>query len=68
MVAIPLTLAELGFLFAVSSIILLMTAELSSASYGRINLKIDRRKLKIAAYIAGFFFIFIFILIVISTV
>jgi len=68
LLAVPLTLTDLGFLFAVSSIVLLMTVELFSAKYGQISLKIDKRKLKIAAYIAGFFFIFIFILIVISTV
>jgi hypothetical protein len=53
----PVTLTELGFLFALGAIILLLTAELSSTYYGNTNLTINRRRLKNAAYGIGVIFL-----------
>jgi hypothetical protein len=50
---------DVCFLFAVGSILLLITAELSSSFYGQTNLKVDRQKLKNAAYAAGVVFLII---------
>lgn len=49
----PLLFSDLTLLFAVASIILLITTELSSSYYGQLNLIVNRKKLKICAYISS---------------
>jgi hypothetical protein len=52
-----LSFTDISLLFAVGSIVLLITAELSSAYYGQTNLTIDRQKLKNASYVTGIVFL-----------
>jgi hypothetical protein len=52
-----LTFTDVSLLFAVGSIVLLITAELSSTYYGQTTLIINRRKLKRAAYVSGIIFL-----------
>lgn len=52
----PIDLVDISFLFAVGTIVLLITAELSSPHYGPINLIIDRKRLKNLAITIGIFF------------
>jgi len=42
----PLDLWSLSLLFATTAIILLITSELLSPHYGRMNIKINRKRLK----------------------
>lgn len=46
-------------LFTVGTIIILITFELSSPSYGLTTLTINRKKLKIAAYIVSTIFLIV---------
>jgi hypothetical protein len=45
----PLNLLDISLLFAVTSIILLVTSALLSPSYGKINVLISKKKLRNAA-------------------
>jgi hypothetical protein len=49
----PLNFGHITLFLAVSAIILLITAELSSPHYGQTNLTIDNKRLKKAALTAG---------------
>ncbi len=53
----PLLFTDFSLLFAVGTIVLLLTAELSSPYYGHTNLAVNRRKLKDAAYATGIIFL-----------
>ena len=53
----PLGFTDVSLLFVVGSIVLLITAELSSSYYGQTNLTINRQKLKNAAYATGIIFL-----------
>ncbi|MCW4024984.1 MAG: hypothetical protein NWF01_08120 [Candidatus Bathyarchaeota archaeon] len=53
----PLVFTDVSLLFAVCSIILLITAELSSSYYGQTKLDCNREKLKNSAYAAGVIFL-----------
>jgi hypothetical protein len=53
----PLTFIDISLQFTVGAIVLLITAELSSPSYGQTNLTINRQKLKNAAYVTGIMFL-----------
>ncbi len=54
---IPLTFWDISLWLAVTSIILLITAELISPYYGQTNLLINKKKLKNAALITGILFL-----------
>lgn len=49
----PLVPSEISLLLAVVTIILLITAELTSSRYGLTNLNINKKKLRDAALAAG---------------
>ena len=53
----PLTFSDLSLLLAVGAIVLLITAELSSSSYGLTNLTINKKKLRNAAFVTGALFL-----------
>ena len=52
-----LALSDLIFLLAVGAILLLITAELSSPSYGLKNLVIEKKKLRNAGLVTGTLFL-----------
>lgn len=54
---IPLTFWDISLWLAVTSIILLITAELISPYYGQTNLLINKKKLKNAALFTGILFL-----------
>jgi hypothetical protein len=54
---IPLTFWDISLWLAVTSIILLITAELISPYYGQTNLHINKKRLKNAALITGILFL-----------
>jgi len=54
---IPLSFWDISLWLAVTSIILLITAELISPYYGQTNLLINKKKLKNAALITGILFL-----------
>jgi len=54
---IPLSFWDISLWLAVTSIILLITAELISPYYGQTNLLINKKKLKKAALITGILFL-----------
>jgi hypothetical protein len=53
----PLTFSDLSLFLAVGAIILLITAELASPSYGLTNLTINKKKIRTAALIVGILFL-----------
>jgi hypothetical protein len=53
----PLTFSDLSLLLAVGAIILLITSELASSSYGLTNLTINKKKLRTAALTIGTLFL-----------
>jgi len=53
----PLDLGELSILYAVMGIILLITSELGSSYYRRLNFLIDKKKLRLAAIIISSLFL-----------
>jgi len=53
----PLGFTDICLLFAVGSIVLLITAEITSSHYGQTRLAVDRQKLKNAAYAVGLVFL-----------
>lgn len=54
---IPFTFWDLSLVLAVTSIILMITAELISPYYGQTNLTINKKKLKNAALATGTLFL-----------
>ncbi len=58
----PLPLDGASLLFAVGSIIVLITAELSSPYYGQTTLTIDRQRLKDTGYFLALLFVVIMII------
>ena len=48
---------ELSLLFAVSALVLLVTSELISPYYGKVNLSIDRKKLRNCAIVFAILFL-----------
>jgi hypothetical protein len=57
----PFVLTDIGFLFAVSAIILLITAELSSSYYGQNNFNFNKNNLRFLAYAVGVLFVIVFV-------
>lgn len=53
----PLDFWDISLLTAITSIILLVTSEMLSPYYGKINIRIDRKRLKISALIATTIFL-----------
>lgn len=53
----PLTIWDISQLLAVTAIILLITSELVSTYYGKLNLKINRKKLRNAAITTSILFL-----------
>lgn len=53
----PLSLDELSLLFAVTAAVLLITSELMSPYYGKINVKINRKRLRNAAILFSIMFL-----------
>jgi hypothetical protein len=53
----PLTFSDLSLLLSVGAIVLLITAELSSSSYGLTNLTINKKKLRNASIVTGALFL-----------
>ena len=53
---LPFLVTDFCFLFAVASIILLITAEMYSPYYGHTNLLISNKRLKSVATSVGFLF------------
>jgi hypothetical protein len=45
----PLSIWDISLLFAITAIVLLITSELLSPYYGKINLKISRKRLRTSA-------------------
>lgn len=54
---IPLSFSDITLWLAITAIILLATSELISPYYGRTNLLIDKRRLRLAALGVGIIFI-----------
>ncbi len=54
---IPLSTDDLSLLFAVTAIILLVTSELISPYYGKINVKINRKRLRNSAILFSILFL-----------
>jgi len=52
----PLSLDDISLWLAITAVILLITSELSSPSYGRTNLMIEQKRLKKAALTLGILF------------
>jgi hypothetical protein len=53
----PINLEDISLWLATTSIILLITVELLSPNYGRINILIDRRKFKNVSYVLSILFL-----------
>jgi len=53
----PLSFWDISLLFAITAIILLITSEMLSPYYGRINILINRKGLKKAALILSILFL-----------
>jgi hypothetical protein len=53
----PLGIWDMSLLFAVTAIILLITSELLSPYYGRVNLKINRKRLRNSALLFSSLFL-----------
>jgi hypothetical protein len=53
----PLSLDDLSLLLAVTTIILLITSEIMSPYYGKINVKINRKRLQNAAILFSIIFL-----------
>lgn len=53
----PLMLSDLSLLLAVTAIILLITSELLSPSYGNTNIYINNKRLKNAAVVVSILFL-----------
>jgi len=51
------TLDDLSLLFAMTAVILLITSELMSPYYGKINIKINRKRLRNAAILFSIMFL-----------
>ena len=51
------TLNDLSLLFAMTAVILLITSELMSPYYGKINVKINRKRLRNAAILFSIMFL-----------
>jgi len=54
----PLSLWDISLWLAITSVILLATSELLSSYYGKINIIVDRKKLRTAALTLGLLFMF----------
>jgi hypothetical protein len=55
--AFPLNFWDISLLLAITAIILLITSEMLSPYHGKINIHIDRKKLKNAAYAISILFL-----------
>jgi hypothetical protein len=53
----PLGLWDISLWLAITAVILLITSEMLSPHYGRINMRIDRKKLKNAALTVSILFL-----------
>jgi hypothetical protein len=53
----PLGLWDISLWLAITAVILLITSEMLSPHYGRINMRIDRKKLKNAALTVSVLFL-----------
>ena len=53
----PLDFWDISLLLAITAVILLVTSELLSAHYGKVNILIDKKKLKNAAIIVSILFL-----------
>lgn len=56
----PLIFLDLSLLFAIGAITVLILLEVASPYLGRINLALNRRKLKIVGWILGILFLITF--------
>lgn len=63
---LPLSFEDITLLIAVTSIILLVTSELLSPRYGKINIIIDKKKLRNSAIVATMLFLLTLILRILS--
>lgn len=59
---LPLSLFDITLWLAITAIILLVTAELISQQYGKLNLLIDKNRLRLVSLLVGIAFIIIIIL------
>jgi len=66
--AFAISLWDLGLWLAVSSFLMLITSEISSPYYGRINLHIDLKRMRKIAIALGIAFLFVVSLKVISII
>lgn len=55
----PLTFADASLLLAIGAVVLLITAEVASSSYGHRNLVINKKKLENAAIASGTLFLIV---------
>jgi hypothetical protein len=55
---LPLTFWDYGLWVAITAIILLITAEMTSPYYGRLNILINKKRLKSVALGSSFIFLF----------
>jgi len=53
----PLTFWDISLLLAITAIILLITSEMLSPYHGKINIRIDKKKLKNAAFAVSILFL-----------
>jgi hypothetical protein len=64
----PLTFSDLSLLLVVEAIVLLITIEISSSSYGLTNLTINKKKLSNIAYVTGTLFLITFFITIIGLI
>jgi hypothetical protein len=64
----PLGIWDISLLLAITAIILLITSEMLSQYYGKINIRINRRKLRNTSIAASIVFLVTFILKIIQLV
>ena len=53
----PLTFWDISLLLAITAIILLITSEMLSPYHGKINIRVNRKKLKNAAFAVSILFL-----------
>jgi hypothetical protein len=58
----PLRIWDISLLLAITAIILLITSEMLSQYYGKINVRISRRKLRNTSIVVSIFFLITVIL------
>jgi uncharacterized membrane protein len=57
MISFPLSLRDISLWLAIMAIMLLITSEMLSPYYGKINIQVNRKKLRIVALVVSILFL-----------